>query len=173
MRVVLVTQDLLKSAENGWFFRKSIMKISDYLDSSCILFLESTNRDDALKELVDVLHSTKKIEDKEGFFKAVIDREELVSTGIGMQVAIPHAKKEDFNDFFIAVGIQKNTGIEWESLDKAPVRLIFMIGGPEHKQTQYLKILSRLTQVIRDEKIRKNLMTVTTKEEFMKIFEQF
>jgi PTS system nitrogen regulatory IIA component len=173
MRAVLGTQDLLEPNEKRWFAKESIMKISDYLDPSCIVFLNSETRDDALNELVDVLYACGKIPEKESFFASVIDREDLVSTGIGMQVAIPHAKKEGYKDFFIAVGVQKEKGIEWQSLDKAPVRLVFMIGGPENKQTQYLKILSRLTQVIKDEKIRKKLITVGSKEEFMKVFDKF
>lgn len=173
MRVVLGTQDLLEPIEKRWFAKKEIMKISDYLDPDCIVFLQSEKRNEALKELVEVLYNCKKISEKESFYQAVIDREELVSTGIGMHVAIPHAKKEDFEDFFIAVGVQKQKGIEWQSLDQAPVRLVFMIGGPENKQTKYLKILSTLTQVIKDEKIRKKLITVNSKEEFMKIFEHF
>lgn len=159
-------KDLLKQ-------KREEMKVSDYLDPRCILFFKSEERDAALKELVDVLFHYGKIEEVESFYQAVLDREELVSTGVGMQVAIPHAKKDTFKDFFIAVGIQKEHPIEWHSLDKAPVRLVFLIGGPENKQTKYLKILSSLTQVIKDEKVRKKLLNVNSAEEFMEIFSDF
>ena len=62
-------------------------------------------------------------------------------TGIGIGVAIPHAKLEGYSDFFIAIGVQKKKGIDWNALDGSDVKLIFMIGGPENKQTEYLKIL--------------------------------
>jgi nitrogen PTS system EIIA component len=171
----LVTQDYLKTEpQNHWFNRKRIdMKIADFIDRQCITFLQSIERDAAIKELVDLLYTNGKIKDKNQFLQSVLAREELVSTGVGMQVAIPHAKHEDFSDFFIAIGIQKNTSIEWHSLDKIPVRLIFLIGGPENQQTKYLKILSSLTQVIKDEKIRKQLLTVSSAEEIGKIFAQF
>lgn len=159
---------------DGWFKRKrEEMKVSDYLDSSCIHFCMTEERDSVLKELVDVLFDNGKIEDASTFYQAVLEREELVSTGVGMQVAIPHAKSDDFKEFFIAVGIQKNTPIEWHSLDKAPVRLIFLIGGPDNEQTKYLKILSSLTQVIKDEKIRKKLLSVSSQQQFMDIFSNF
>ena len=72
-----------------------------------------------------------------------------------MGVAVPHAKMDNFTDFFIAVGIQKQKGLDWNALDKAPVRLIFMIGGPEDKQSEYLQILSLLTSAIKDVELRK------------------
>lgn len=173
--MVLAIQDCHDiSPEGGWFNRKKVeMKVSDYLDPRCVLFLNSDKRNEALKELVEVLAHCGKVEDKEAFYQAVLEREGLVSTGIGMQVAIPHAKGDVFKDFFLAVGIQKTSPIEWHSLDKAPVKLVFMIGGPEDQQTKYLKILSHLTQVIKDEKIRKKLLNVSTQEEFMKIFTEF
>lgn len=162
------------SPEKGWFDQKrKEMKVSDYLDSSCILFFKSAERDAALKELVDVLFQNGKVKDVDSFYQAVLDREELVSTGVGMQVAIPHAKKDTFKDFFIAVGIQKENPIEWHSLDKVPVRLVFLIGGPENQQTKYLKILSSLTQVIKDEKVRKKLVNANSSKEFMEIFSDF
>ena len=76
-------------------------------------------------------------------FGSHVKREKIVSTGIGMGVAIPHAKLPSFDRFFLAVGLQKvKDGIDWDALDGAPVRLIFMIGGPANQQTDYLKILS-------------------------------
>ena len=77
------------------------MKVSDYLDPRCISFIKSKERDDVLKDLVDVLFHYGKIEDSDQFLKAVLAREELVSTGVGMQVAIPHAKKDLYKEFFI------------------------------------------------------------------------
>jgi len=71
----------------------------------------------------------------------MLEREKIVSTGIGMGVAIPHAKLTSVEDFFIAIGILSK-GVQWNALDGGPVRLIFMIGGPDDKQTAYLQILS-------------------------------
>lgn len=156
-----------------WFKKKDMVKVSDYLDPSCIVFLHAKNRDEALMELVDVLYKNNKIDDKESFYQAILEREKIVSTGIGMSVAIPHAKLKGFDNFFIAIGMQKEEPLEWNSLDKAPVRLIFMIGGPQDQQTEYLNILSKLTHVIKDETLRKKIFLLESSEEIFKQLEKF
>ncbi|PIS02393.1 MAG: PTS sugar transporter subunit IIA [Chlamydiae bacterium CG10_big_fil_rev_8_21_14_0_10_42_34] len=149
------------------------MRISDYLDSRLITFLDVDTRDEAILALIDLLEKEEHLPDREMFTKAIFDREELVSTGIGMGVAVPHAKLKDFTDFFIVVGVQQKKGLEWNALDKAPVRLIFMIGGPEDKQTEYLQILSLLTSAIRDVDLRKKLLAAQSTEEAFALFSRF
>lgn len=119
--------------------------------------------------MVDILHATKKIKDKDTFFQAIIDRETIVSTGIGMGVAIPHAKLPAYDDFFISIGILSE-GVDWNSLDGAPVRIVFLIGGPDDKQTEYLQILSSLTAAIKDEERRKKMLTLKSPEGIVKLF---
>ena len=146
------------------------MTISSYLDARRVLFLSEGNRDDALLALVNLLDKSGKLQDKEAFYQAILEREKIVSTGIGMGVAIPHAKLTGYEDFFIAIGIQGRPGIEWNSLDGGPVRLIFMIGGPENRQTEYLKILSHLTMAIKDEQRRKKLFKAISSQEVIDLF---
>jgi PTS system nitrogen regulatory IIA component len=146
------------------------MTIATFLDARAIKFLDVGTRDEALRALVEVLDQAGKLRDKELFYQAILEREKIVSTGIGMGVAIPHAKLEGYEDFFIAVGVQHQRGIEWNALDSAPVRLIFMIGGPDQRQTEYLHILSKLTMAIKDEERRKQLMRAKTAEEIIALF---
>lgn len=148
------------------------MTLSELIQEGVICFLDVDNRDAALQKLVDALADSREIIDKDNFFEAIIKREKIVSTGIGMGVAIPHAKLPIFDRFFLAVGLQKTKeGINWDALDGAPVRLIFMIGGPANQQTNYLKILSRLTSAIKDEDRRKKLLKTETKEDMIALFE--
>ncbi len=149
------------------------MRISDYLDSRLITFLDVDTRDEAILALIDLLDEEGHLPNKEAFRKAIFHREQLVSTGIGLGVAVPHAKLRDFSDFFIVVGIQKAKGLEWNALDKAPVRLIFMIGGPEDRQTEYLQILSLLTSAIRDIDLRKKLLNAGDAEQVFELFSHF
>ena len=149
------------------------MRISDYLDSRLIAFLDVISRDEAICSLIDILDQEGHLPDREVFRKAIFHREELVSTGIGMGVAVPHAKLKDFTDFFIAVGIQRQQGLDWNAMDKAPVRLIFMIGGPDNQQTEYLQILSLLTSAIRNVDLRKKLLNVRDAEEALALFSRF
>lgn len=134
-----------------------MIKISKYLAPELVVFLDVATRDEALLALIDRLDSLGKLKDKEVFYTAIMDREKIVSTGIGMGVAIPHAKLPDYDDFFIIIGILQK-GVDWNALDHAPVRLIFMIGGPDDKQTEYLQILSNLTMALKDEDRRKKML---------------
>lgn len=152
------------------FTKGEDVTISNYLDPRLISFLDAKTRDEALSQLVDLLDQAEELKDRELFLKSILEREKIVSTGIGLGVAIPHAKLQGYDDFFIAIGIQRKEGIEWNSLDAAPVRLIFMIGGPENKQTEYLKILSHLTMAIKSEERRKRLLKALTSEEVLDLF---
>ncbi|HCJ82897.1 MAG: PTS sugar transporter subunit IIA [Chlamydiae bacterium GWC2_50_10] len=149
------------------------VSIADYLSKNQILFLEVKERKEALIALVDLLDRAGKLREKEQFFSSILQREKIVSTGIGLGVAIPHAKLEGYEDFFIAIGIQKEgMGLEWNALDGVPVRLIFMIGGPDNRQTDYLQILSSLTTAIKDGVRRKNLLASKTPDQVLDWFQK-
>lgn len=136
----------------------------DYLDPSLVLFTDLANRDEVLQKLIELAVAAKKVPDQKAFFDAVLSREKIVTTGIGMGVAIPHAKLPECSQFFIAVAILKK-GVLWNSLDGSPVRMVFLIGGPDDKQTEYLKLLSSLTHALKGEATRKHLLQAETPEE--------
>jgi len=149
-----------------------MIKIFKYFDPKLVVFLHAANRDDALHEMIDQLYHLGKIEDRQAFYAAIMDREKIVSTGIGMGIAIPHAKLADYDDFFITIGILRK-GVDWHALDHAPVRIIFMIGGPDDKQTEYLQILSSLTMALKDEEKRKKILSLTLPEAIVELFSVF
>lgn len=146
-----------------------MIKISKYLAPERIFFLSAQNQEEALQLIIDGLHTSGSVLDKELFYQAIQDRERIVSTGIGMGVAIPHAKLPSCPNFFIALAILQK-GVNWNALDDVPVRLIFMIGGPNHKQTEYLQILSALTTEIRSAERRKKILTLNSKEAIIQLF---
>ena len=128
-------------------------------DPDLVTFIdEPRSRDEVLHILVDQLYEKGKISNKAAFFDAIINRENIVSTGIGLGVAIPHAKLEEFDQFFVAVAVLPKKGVDWDSIDHAPVRVVFLIGGPVDRQTEYLQILSNITQTIKDEEVRNRLL---------------
>jgi PTS system nitrogen regulatory IIA component len=144
--------------------------ISKYLDPKCVISLDVDDRDGALKKLVDVLDIQGKLKDKDAFYHAIVEREKIVSTGIGMGVAVPHAKLPGYETFFIAIGVHQK-GISWDSIDGMPVRVVFMIGGPDDKQAEYLQLLSRLTLAIKDEEKRKKMLHLRTAEDIIALFD--
>lgn len=146
-----------------------MVKIVDYLDPRLIAFLNVDSRNAVIKALVELFDQNGKLQDKDRFYEAIIEREKIVSTGIGVGAAIPHAKLSEYNDFFIAVGILRK-GVDWKAFDGAPVRVVFMIGGPDDKQTEYLQILSSLTMVLKDERVRKKMLSLTSGDELIELF---
>ena len=133
--------------------------------------IDCEDRDDAIRFMSEQLAQQGKIQDSNEYYNAMLEREKIVSTGIGMGVAIPHAKLTSVEDFFIAIGILSK-GVQWNALDGGPVRLIFMIGGPDDKQTAYLQILSSLTMVIKDEERRKKILTLNSPDAIIQLFEE-
>ena len=154
------------------FFKKDgPMSLTEYLDDRLVVFLDVQTQADAIDSLIEALDVAHKLKDKAAFHKAILDREKIVSTGIGLGVAIPHAKLGGYEEFFIAIGIQGGRwGIEWNSLDGSQVHLIFMIGGPDNRQTEYLKILSRLTMAIKESDRRKALLKATSAKQVIDLF---
>ncbi|MEX0961784.1 MAG: PTS sugar transporter subunit IIA [Simkaniaceae bacterium] len=152
-------------------FGKKALPIRDYLDEELISFLSVQSRDEALETMLKILVEKKDLEHSKAFYEAVCQRESVVSTGIGMGVAIPHAKLNEYKDFFILIGIQKENGVDWEALDGAPVQLIFLIGGPSKRQGEYLEILSKLTAVIKHDDWRQKILQAETPQDVLKIFE--
>lgn len=150
--------------------KEMVMDISQYMDPELVVFLSTTTRDDTLHHLVHRIYEAGKLQDEETFYRAIIEREKIVSTGIGMGVAIPHAKLPFYDQFFIAIAVLQKP-VDWHALDGAPVRLVFMIGGPDDKQTEYLQILSSLTQAIKDEEKRKKLLTLQQPMTMIELFE--
>lgn len=148
-----------------------MIKIAEYFNPELVITLDDEERDVIIRHMVLLLKEKGVIEDEEPFYQAVLDREAIVSTGIGMGVAIPHAKLPSFEHFFIAVARLRH-GVDWNALDKEPVRLVFMIGGPDDKQTEYLKILSKLTNTIKDEERRKKLLTVNSEQGMMELLQE-
>ncbi|MBJ7449383.1 MAG: PTS sugar transporter subunit IIA [Parachlamydiales bacterium] len=143
-----------------------------YLNEELIVSLDVATREEAISSMVALLANKGYLTDQTAFYQAVLDREKLVSTGIGMGVALPHAKLSDYDDFFITIAILKH-GINWDAQDGAPVRLVFMIGGPDDKQTLYLQILSRLTYALKDEARRKKMLQFTSSRDIIALFEKF
>ncbi len=154
-------------------FRKNgSVRISRFFNKNLIVFLKATNRSEALKLLIDSLDDERKLPCKSSFYRAILEREKNTSADIGMGIAITHAKIKGIKDFFIAVGINK-TDIKWKANDKDPIRLIFMIGGPDNEVLRYLHILSRLTNILKDKNVIKNILSCSTSEEIFQIFKNY
>ena len=101
----------------------------------------------------------------------MIDREKLGSTGIGKGVAIPHAKTEKASKLTVAFGVSKK-GIDFKSLDDENVNLFFVFASPNKDSHIYLKVLARISRLIREEEFRERLYNCKTAEEVIRCIEE-
>jgi len=126
--------------------------LADMILPKHVTWLETTSKDEALNQLLELLSKSRHVQDAAELRKAVFAREVSMSTGLGYGVAIPHAKIPTVESFVVAIGIAPE-GIAYGSLlDDAPVRLIVMIAGPDRAQEGYLKLLATLMKFIKSEK---------------------
>ena len=126
------------------------MKITDFLNLKGVkLNLESTDKEDVLKEMVDLLAEAKDIGDKKSILKALIERENLGSTGIGQGIAIPHGKTDKVSELIAVLGISAK-GVNYEALDGEPVYILFLLVAPKDTAGPHLKALAQISRLLRD-----------------------
>lgn len=148
------------------------MEIQDFLDAKAVKpRLESKTKDEVLEELTDLLEKTGKVTNREEFLRVIREREELGSTGIGYNIAIPHARSTGIKGLTGAFGISKE-GIEFDALDKEPVYLFFVLAAPKNAAGDYLKALATISRLLRNRKSRQALMKADTVGEIVKIIKK-
>lgn len=127
--------------------------------------LQASTKEDVLRELVQVLTRNDGVDEPEEVLRAVREREAVLSTGIGNGVAIPHGKSAMVPELMMAAG-RTASPVEFDSLDGQPVRLLFMLVGPETAAGPHIKALSRISRLIRNDSVRDLLIKAKTPEEF-------
>lgn len=143
------------------------MKVTDFLKKDALAIpLKGTSKDEILKELIELLHKCGSLEDTEAALKAIYDREEIMSTGIGHGLAIPHGKEKNVKELAAACGVIPE-GVDYNALDGQPVYLIIMLVGPEDGAAQHVKALARISRLLQHESFRQKLISSKTPDEFM------
>lgn len=134
--------------------------------------MTSTERWSAIVELIDLLVRQGKVkpEDREPVLAALRQREETMSTGIGFGIAIPHASSDRVKEVVAAFG-RSSKGIEFESLDNAPVKFIVLFIVPKDQFQTHLRTLAAIAKFLNDRKVRDRLAVASTREEILDIFE--
>jgi fructose-specific phosphotransferase system IIA component len=130
--------------------------------------LQALDKETLLDELIAILNGNDQVEDLRAVSRAVRDREEVLSTGIGNGVAIPHGKSPGVSSLVLAAGVTAEP-VDFEALDGQPVRLVFLLVGPEAAAGQHVKVLSRISRLLRRESFRNRLIDAASAEEFYDI----
>jgi PTS system nitrogen regulatory IIA component len=137
------------------------MKITDILKKEHIIEnLVSTDKESTLDELSSFLKDKGMVSNKETLQSALMEREALGSTGIGENVAIPHAKISAIDQIVTVFG-RSIKGIEFDSLDKKPVHFIYLVLAPMNSSGQHLKVLARISRLLKNKSLRESIIRAT------------
>ena len=127
--------------------------------------LQSRSKDDLLRELVDLITRENRVDDPDDVLRAVREREAVLSTGIGNGVAIPHGKSAAVPELRMAAGLTREP-VDFDALDGQPVRLFFMLVGPESAAGPHVKALSRISRLVRKDAVRERLTSARDAQDF-------
>jgi fructose-specific phosphotransferase system IIA component len=148
------------------------MRLTDVLLKDLIKIpLRGKTRDTCIKELIEKLSEGKLIKSKETILKAVLEREKIMTTGVGNGIAIPHCKHSDSPQFSVGLGIQTN-GVDFSAIDKKPVKIIFILVGPENNPGLHIKLLSRISRLMSNEELRNQLASCKNKDEAYNLIQE-
>jgi PTS system nitrogen regulatory IIA component len=141
------------------------MKVGEFLDSRAIVVdLKATNKKEVLEELIEVLVSVYHELNREQMVHALLEREKLGSTGIGDGVAIPHGKLAGLKQLISCFG-KSDKGVEFQSMDKKPAHLFFLLFAPENSAGIHLKALARISRLLKRPSFRKELLKAESEQE--------
>ncbi len=133
--------------------------------------LESSEKSDVIRELVNILHEADLIDDSEAAFEVVAKREESGSTGLGMGIAVPHAKTDMVPGFTLALGVAPE-GIDFDSLDGQPAKLFFLILVPPNQPGPHSDALMEIAQISMNTPLLNTLCSAESPEEVLEAFSQ-
>lgn len=147
------------------------MTIRDLLAAESInLNGTPTGKTEALNQCIDLMAKSGKIADVEKYRKGVFAREEEGTTGIGMGIAIPHCKSDAVTKAGLAAMVVKD-GVDFESLDGTPAKIIFLIAAPNTEDNVHLQVLSKLSVMLMDEQFTNSLINAGSVDEFLNIID--
>lgn len=145
-------------------------KFSDFVRAELIdTGLEASSKREAIDRLVGLLERQSLVRDRGTLLARLMEREALMSTGIGGGVAIPHAQAKELDAYYVAIG-RCPRGLGFDAIDKQPVFLIFLMVGPENRPGIHLRLISTLTHLLQRPTLVEELKQLGTPAEFVEAF---
>lgn len=144
------------------------MKIADGLKKEAIqIDLKATDKRGVIEELVGPISRITGLKQKE-IVRVLMDREELGSTGIGDGIGIPHGKLKGLTSLIIGCGISRK-GVDFESIDNRPTHIFFLLITPENSTGLHLKLLARISRILKSESFKEQLLRAANAEDIFSI----
>jgi PTS system nitrogen regulatory IIA component len=134
-----------------------------------VLILRGGTKREVLLELVDTVSKSANIRDVEQLKNAIFYREELMSTGIGLGIAVPHVRIPEIEEPITAVGVSHEGIKDYESLDDQLIRVIVMIVAGKEQHKRYIKLLAEITSKLKSDDVLKKLLKAENSEEIYRI----
>jgi fructose-specific phosphotransferase system IIA component len=150
-----------------------MLTLQEFMDENLIISdLKSKDKQSIIEEMVEKFIKKHIITDREAFLGAIRKREELESTAIGNGIAIPHARIQGVTKLQVALGKSEN-GFDFQSLDKKPVFIIFMIASPLDVRKEYLQIVAKIARFAKNEALRKAILQAKNTQQVWKVIKDF
>lgn len=148
------------------------MKITDILTERFVRTnLPGQTKDEILNAMIELASDSDRILDKEKVRSAILEREKIMSTGVGSGFAIPHGKTDAVSDIVGAFAVTAQP-IDYKSLDEQPVRIVFLLVGRDNMVGPHIKLLSRISRLMNKEDFRKKLLDAPSPGEILELFKQ-
>lgn len=148
------------------------MKIDEILDLKCIKVpLDGNTKDEIISELVALMAGNGLIGNQADLLRSAMEREGLMSTGIGKGVAIPHGRTKELKKMAGAFGVSRQP-VDFGSLDDQPVQIFFFVATPQSFISDHVKALALVSRLLNRDQIREQLVKAASAEEVLKIFSQ-
>jgi PTS system nitrogen regulatory IIA component len=145
------------------------MYLSELLNEDAILLgLTSRDKESCIKELVQLLETAHRINTRGEILSKVLQRESMMSTGIGNGVAIPHGKTRQFDRLIAACAVAR-PGIDFDSTDGEPAGLFILLVSPENLRGPHVKALANVSRLLKEEAVRTSLQQAATPGQFLEI----
>ncbi len=148
------------------------MTLLDILSpNSTIVGLSADSKEGIIRELVESLEEGESISNREKVLQAVLKRENIMSTGIGDGIAIPHGKSDAVVQLTAALGTHKR-GVDFEALDGEPAFVFFLLVSPANISGPHIKALARISRLLKNDDFKKSLIEATTADEIVAAIEK-
>lgn len=146
------------------------MKILDVLDKTNIIInLKAKDKEGVLNELAEPVAQFTGTS-HEALLKVLMERERLGSTGIGGGIAIPHGKLRDLKELTLGFGLSRD-GVDFESMDGGPAHIFFLLLTPENSAGLHLKLLARISRLLKNDEFKKSLLHSENSEEVVSVIQ--
>ena len=141
------------------------IQMKNILSPDRVVFINQSSKHDALVELSDVLSSAPQVKNGSELTSEILKREELMSTGIGRGIAIPHVRLSSVTDLVVAVGVCKSNIEDFQTIDDVPVNILIMIAAAYNQHSYYLKTLSHFSAKLKNTELRDAITKASTPRE--------